>query len=211
VKKTHRIYKLEDPMEEVEFEFDDSNNNLNFNKSNSHNLDFHMMKRNTVVLQNLKGLDINKIVNMVVENNKKPGGRFKNGKNNLNAIEELYEERSDSENSIDSEESRITQIRQTLTKMNNIEELKELIKELQLKNDELQKSLDNTNFKLLKKESEIEEKAIKAEKNKNQRAALQILKTKNEKILKDKDNEIIELKRQLQEKGGKSSGKAKRR
>ena len=207
VKKTHRIYKLEDPMEEVEFEFDDSNNNLNYNKSNSHNLDFHMMKRNTVVLQNLKGLDINRIVNMVVENNKKPGGRFKNGKNNLNAIEELYEEKSDSENSIDSEESRITQIRQTLTKMNNIEELKELIKELQLKNDELQKNLNNTNFKLLRKQTEIEEKNIKAEKNKNQRAELQILKTKNEKILKDKDNEILELKRQLQEKEGKSNAK----
>ena len=206
VKKIHRGYKLEDPMEEVEIDFEDSNNNLNYNKSLSQNMDFHMMKRNTVVLQNLKGLDINKIVNMVVENNKKPGGRFKNTKNNMNAIEEIYEERSDSENSrSDSEESRITKIRQTLTNINNIEELKELIKELQLKNDELQKSLDNTNFKLLKKESEIEEKSIKAEKNKNQRAELQILKTKNEKILKEKDNEIIELKRQLQEKEGKGN------
>lgn len=208
VKKTHRGYKLEDPMEEVEIDFEDSNNNLNFNKSLSQNMDFHNMKRNTVVLQNLKGLDINRIVNMVVENNKKPGGRFKNAKNNIDAIEEIYEERSDSENSgSDSEESRITKIRQTLTNINNVEELKELIKELQLKNDELQKSLDNTNFKLLKKESEVEEKAIKAEKNKNQRAELQILKTKNEKILKEKDNEIIELKRQLQEKEGKSNTK----
>ena len=208
VKKTHRGYKLEDPMEDVEVDFEDNNNNMNYNKAISQNLDFHMIKRNTVVLQSLKGLDINKIVNMVVENNKKPGGRFKKDKNNMDAIEEIYEERSDSENSqSDSEESRITQIRQTLTNINNIEQLKELIKELQLKNDELQKTLDNTNFKLLKKESEIEEKAVKAEKNKNQRAELQILKTKNEKILKEKDNEINELKRLLQEKEGKSNTK----
>ena len=182
MKKGKRGYKLEDPMDDVENEFEDSKKNLENIQPTKNNMDFHMMKRNTVVLQNLKGLDINKIVNMVVDNNKKvPGGKFMGG---TNQIDEIYEERSDNEESESGsrESSTSTKIRRTLTNINDIDDLKNMIKDLKIKNDELEKSLHDTNYKLIKKESEIEEKSITNEKNKNKRAKLQILKNKNEKI-----------------------------
>ena len=207
VKKGKRGYKLEDPMDDVENEFEDSKKNLENIQPTKNNMDFHMMKRNTVVLQNLKGLDINKIVNMVVDNNKKvPGEKFTGG---TNQIDEIYEERSDNEESESGsrKSSTSTKIRRTLTNINDIDDLKNMIKDLKIKNDELEKSLHDTNYKLIKKESEIEEKSITAEKNKNKRAKLQILKTKNEKILRDKNNEINDLKKKLQEKEGKTNTK----
>ena len=207
VKKGKRGYKLEDPMDDVENEFEDSKKNLENIQPTKNNMDFHMMKRNTVVLQNLKGLDINKIVNMVVDNNKKVrGGKFMGG---TNQIDEIYEERSDNEESESGsrKSSTSTKIRRTLTNINDIDDLKNMIKDLKIKNDELEKSLHDTNYKLIKKESEIEEKSITAEKNKNKRAKLQILKTKNEKILRDKNNEINDLKKKLQEKEGKTNTK----
>ena len=207
MKKGKRGYKLEDTMDDVENEFEDSKKNLENIQSTKNNMDFHMMKRNTVVLQNLKCLDINKIVNMVVDNNKKvPGGKFMGG---TNQIDEIYEERSDNEESESGsrKSSTSTKIRRTLTNINDIDDLKNMIKDLKIKNDELEKSLHDTNYKLIKKESEIEEKSITAEKNKNKRAKLQILKTKNEKILRDKNNEINDLKKKLQEKEGKTNTK----
>ena len=161
--------------------------------------DFSKFKRNTVVLQGLKGIDINKIAFMANKNkNNVPGGRFTNMKDG-NIIEEANEEKSGSERSrskdSNNDENEVTELRRTIS---------ELVKT----NNYLQKDLNNAKCELFKKNSEIEEKSVKAERNKNQRAELQLIKVKNDKALKEKDNEINELKKKLEEKEAEISKKS---
>ena len=158
---------------------------------------FKKLKRNSEVLEGLKGIDINKIARMANKNKKKAALRFSYVRKDNNAIEELVEEKVESDrsrsNSKDSDKNENKN-------ENDVNELRKTITKLVAKNSDLEKDLNNAKYELFKKDSEIEEKNVKAEKNKNQRYELQLIKVKNDNALKEKINEVNDLKKKLEEK-----------
>ena len=185
VKNSKRAYNLDDDI--TDKNSDEQEKEIFFKK----------LKRNSEVLEGLKGIDINKIARMANKNKKKAALRFSYVRKDNNAIEELVEEKVESDrsrsNSKDSDKNENKN-------ENDVNELRKTITKLVAKNSDLEKDLNNAKYELFKKDSEIEEKNVKAEKNKNQRYELQLIKVKNDNALKEKINEVNDLKKKLEEK-----------